>query len=149
MTEKEYRKIAPIKAEQFDGSAGEAKRLKLVSGSDRGWDYDRERYYVRNSEDDIFIFPDDYIATGIDGERWPIRKDIFERMYEELPVIPKDVAKYIRELKKYHRTLTNVLGQVENLMIMRTMPSGPLAWVMSNQDTFVRAWLDGYQVEED
>lgn len=28
--------------------------------------------------------PGDYVVTGVRGERWPVRKDIFEETYEEV-----------------------------------------------------------------
>lgn len=36
-----------------------------------------------------------WIATGKNGEHWPIADDVFKQTYAELPVIPKYVAEYI------------------------------------------------------
>lgn len=44
--------------------------------------------YIKTLEDTDssvhYISPTDYIATGVKGERWPIKKDIFEATYEKV-----------------------------------------------------------------
>lgn len=68
---------------------------------------------------------------------------------DDLPVIPKEVSEYIKNLRKYHRDLVDVFGMVRDLGITRTEPTGVLVWVTHNIDTFSRAWLLGiWRVEE-
>lgn len=69
-----YRKTATIQAEQFDGSTEMTKK------------YDLENYggglVLDELEGGFAIKPGDWIATGINGERWVIANDIFRRTYE-------------------------------------------------------------------
>ena len=68
---------------------------------------------------------------------------------DDLPVIPKAVGEYIKNLWKYHRDLVDVFGMVRDLGITRTEPNGVVIWVAHNTDTFARAWvLDVWRVEE-
>lgn len=68
---------------------------------------------------------------------------------DDLPVIPKEIGEYIKNLWKYHRDLVDVFGMVRDLGITRTEPTGVLVWVTHNIDTFARAWLLGvWRVEE-
>lgn len=70
-------------------------------------------------------------------------------MPDDLPVIPKDVSEYIKNLHKFHRDLVDVFGMVRDLGITRTEPTGVLVWVTHNIDTFARAWLlEAWIVEE-
>lgn len=68
---------------------------------------------------------------------------------DDLPMIPKMVGDYIKELRKYHRDLVDVLGMVRDLGITRTVVTGALAWIAFDADTFALAWLLGvWRVEE-
>lgn len=40
--------------------------------------------YLVTLEGPMLVRPGDYIVTGISGERYPVRADIFERIYEEI-----------------------------------------------------------------
>lgn len=88
--------------------------------------------------------------AGLDDERY----DQYLKQYEtalpdDLPVIPKMVGDYIKELRKYHRDLVEVLGMVRDLGITRTVITGALAWIAFYADTFARAWVLGvWRVEE-
>lgn len=69
-----YRKTATIQAEQFDGSTEMTKK------------YDLKNYggglVLDELEGEFAIKPGDWIATGINGERWVIADDIFCKTYE-------------------------------------------------------------------
>lgn len=39
---------------------------------------------IHTLEGDMKAHPGDYIVTGTRGESWPVRKDIFEKTYEEV-----------------------------------------------------------------
>lgn len=62
---------------------------------------------------------------------------------DDLPVIPKSISEYIKNLHKFHRDLVDVFGMVRDLGITRTEPTGVLVWVTHNIDTFARAWVLG------
>lgn len=61
----------------------------------------------------------------------------------ELPVIPQQIAFIIEKEKGLGRSMYEAMRDIQS-------PVNDVAWwVMSNSDdTFARAWLDGYQIEE-
>ena len=58
------------------------------------------------------------------------------------PVVPKFVAEWIDELKKSHSNLA---------WVWQVYPNEPKVknWLESNTEKFMRAWLDGYEVEQE
>ena len=58
------------------------------------------------------------------------------------PVVPKFVAEWIDELKKSHSNLA---------WVWKVYPNEPKVknWLESNTEKFMRAWLDGYEVEKE
>ncbi|WP_247906752.1 DUF1642 domain-containing protein [Streptococcus anginosus] len=61
----------------------------------------------------------------------------------EKPVIPQLVAEWIETYKKQGKTLYTVMDAVH-------YSNHPCKdWFESNQETFARAWLDGYEVEKE
>lgn len=42
------------------------------------------RPYIETLEGNIFILIDDWIITGVDGERYPIKPDIFKKTYRRV-----------------------------------------------------------------
>jgi len=131
---KTYRKTATIKAEQFDGSDETIKRYKLgfFKGMDTGTIYE---YTILTTEGRMDLNMGDWIATGVNGEHWAISDDVFNKTYAELPVIPKVFGDTIEELKANHYELSEFFNE----------------WKCDyeEQEMIARAWLDGYQVEED
>lgn len=81
--------------------------------------------------------------TRIYRETATIKADQFDGSESvELPVIPKQVANFI-ELYKENYTLADLLMDSVNCLI-------PIEtrWVNRHRDETVRAWLDGYQLED-
>ena len=78
MTAKKYRKMATIEAEQFDGSKEMSKKygVRLMPKS-------LEAGYINTLEGTLVIHIGDWIATGVDGEHWPIADGIFRKTYVE------------------------------------------------------------------
>ncbi|MBO9166462.1 DUF1642 domain-containing protein [Lactiplantibacillus pentosus] len=142
-----YRKTATIKAEQFDGSYEMVDKYELdkpIYLADGG------TFGIETLEGYFDIEVGDWIATGINGETWAIKDDVFKKTYTEMPVIPKEVSLSIKDWKKRHRGLDQIFGIVYQHEITRTQGSTNINWIMcGNQDTFARAWLDGYTVEEE
>lgn len=144
-----YRKTATIKAEQFDGSNEMADKY--------GIEFDEAYIFsfrLDTLEGWIGIRIGDWIATGINGEHWAIANDIFKKTYAELPVIPKNVANYLEDCKRAKTTIgTSLSGNIVLFSHARShnMIHDILSWLCpsDNQNLFARAWLDGYQVEED
>ncbi len=93
---KEYRKTATIRAEQFLPNEN-----KIPAGviSDGCGDPRKSHHYnwiIRTLENNCHYVSDgDWIATGIQGEQWAIKPDVFAATYEEVvpaPPEPKETA---------------------------------------------------------
>ncbi|WP_338327790.1 hypothetical protein [Lactiplantibacillus pentosus] len=87
---KVYRTTATIKAEQFDGSN------EMIERYDMGFQLapnDKGGAIIKTLEGDLLVHVGDWIATGVNGEHWPIADDVFKKTYAELPVIPKNVIR--------------------------------------------------------
>lgn len=83
----EYRKIATIQAEQFDGSdvmvrVNSIEVARISTHRDPFINITRAKYYINTLEGKMELKVGDWIATGIDGEQWAISDDIFKRTYE-------------------------------------------------------------------
>jgi len=149
-----YHKTATIKAEQFD----EAKWHAIYNDfhTPEEWDVEARKlgidhyhgyFIIPTYEGDMRIHDGDWIATGENGEHWPIGNEIFQKTYMELPAIPKGVAEYI-ESAKQDEEVTNVIiaamGAIEfdqsNIVVSE--------WIQANGDDFAQAWLTGYTTME-
>ncbi|MFH5809849.1 DUF1642 domain-containing protein [Lactiplantibacillus plantarum] len=71
-------------------------------------------------------------------------KDYDAALPDDLPVVPKEVG----EILQSAHCQTNLLDVLDTAKIGYKV-SDTLEWIYSNQNTFARAWLDGYVVEED
>ncbi|KRK78824.1 hypothetical protein [Companilactobacillus nodensis] len=76
---KTYRKVATIQAEQFDGSDEMFKKYNITPPMPLDPDYT-----INTLEGDMVLGVNDWIATGVDGEHWAIRDDIFKKSYMEV-----------------------------------------------------------------
>ena len=86
-------------------------------------------------ESEIF-YACDYIKTKV-------AESIISKIHEpQKVVVPKFVAEWIEELKKSHSNLA---------WVWQVYPNEPKIkkWLDSNTEKFMRAWLDGYEVEKD
>ena len=129
---KTYRKTTTIKAEQFDGSDEMVDKYELIDvGTMHGTHHSPELYLTGSRKLDA----GDWIATGVNGEHWPIADDIFKKTYAKLPVITRFWADTIEEYKANHYRLSEIFTE----------------WDLGygGQEAIARAWLDGYQVEAD
>ena len=79
---KEYRKKATIKAERFDGSFEMMKRYSINKAERIFSSAAKRKYMLPTPEGVMAITMGDYIATGVNGEHWAIKKEIFEKTYE-------------------------------------------------------------------
>lgn len=61
-------------------------------------------------------------------------------------VIPQFVA---NEIERYEDMLDMLSGEYFNNSFEEIDDDGLLVWIDENQDTFARAWLDGYEVEKE
>lgn len=127
---KVYRKTDTIKAEQFDGSDEMVDKYELIdAGTMLGTHHSPELYLTGPGK----VHVGDWIATGVNGEHWAIKNDVFKKTYAELPVIPKVWGDTIEEFKANRYRLDEIFTEWD--------------WNYDEQELIVRAWLDGYQVE--
>ena len=59
-------------------------------------------------------------------------------------VVPKFVAEWLKKYRHAH-TLLKVLNSAED---ERIIPSTVNDWILDNQYDFIKAWIDGYEEEE-
>ncbi|MBS0952387.1 DUF1642 domain-containing protein [Lactiplantibacillus plantarum] len=151
-----YRK-QPIEAEQFDGSEEMIDKYHVRCDteymlSDDPLEYSTVPYQMETLEEFLNINAGDWIATGIDGEHWAILDEVFKKTYAELPVIPKNVAKHI-VTEHGLSDLIPIWGGIYRAMIQTVVygyQKGDIGdWIVNHSDVFARAWLDGYQMEEE
>ncbi|AUS71696.1 hypothetical protein [Lactiplantibacillus plantarum] len=149
-----YRK-QPLEAEQFDGSNEMIDKYHVRCDteymlSDDPLEYQTVPYEIETLKGWEYINAGDWIATGIDGEHWPIADDVFKKTYAELPVIPKNVAKHI-VTEHGLSDLIPICGGIYRAMIQTVVygyQKGDIGdWIINHSDMFARAWLDGYVVE--
>lgn len=148
---KVYRNTATIKAEQFDpesdvipGGMISAMVNELETGNTS------HNWYIETIEGELKVKPGDWIATGANGERRVITDDVFKKTYAELPVMPKAVADWIQKCK--HDGIAIASAMDENKFPKKVADYFRTYYTRDQwidiQDTFARAWLDRYQVEE-
>lgn len=75
-----YRKTQTIDAEQFDGSDEMADKY----GMWKPHIVTSEWWLVKTFEGNMMVHVGGWIATGIDGEHWPIADVVFKRTYEPM-----------------------------------------------------------------
>lgn len=51
------------------------------------------RPFIRSLEGKLYISSGDYIITGVNGERYPCKPDIFKKTYEPVPNYPYCISK--------------------------------------------------------
>lgn len=142
----------PIQAEKFNGTAESANRLGVEWEDGNGFigdpSYTPESqpcWYIPEDKFTVFgydensIKPDDWIIECSGNIRLIMTNNEFKKDYAELPVIPKSVADYIIEMKTEGLDLWDAIHYWRRLSIIDE----------SMEDKVARAWLDGYQVEED
>ena len=134
-----YRTTATIKAERFDGSDEMIKKYPIELDDTSVYPF---RFFTPAGWLGVNIH--DWIFTGTDGEYWAIADDVFKKTYAELPVIPKYVADYIDMLKNNSDVIQASIGAIEYGWGSVELST----WIYENGNTFARAWLDGFQLEE-
>ena len=148
---KTYRKTTTIKAERFDGSREMVEKYKMMdAGTMIGTQHSPELYLEGAGK----VVIGDWIATGVNGEHWPIADDIFKKTYAELPVIPKSVADWIEECRQKHISIGDMLcseRRPEQMRDWMALTPGTYQFDYARyhkyQELVAKAWLEGYQVE--
>lgn len=138
MIEKKYFRKGPIRAVQFDGSQEQIKEYRIFKG------------YVSIRGNNIQLDIGDYIVGADNTDYQVVNKDVFERTYEELPVVPKFIDRFIEGTEMYPLAdvLSDILAWDPEDAYFSQEESRNISWITNNLEEFTRAWLDGYSVEE-
>lgn len=88
------RKPVVVQAEQYDGTLQCAARLcddydtisfEVTEGRDDATLHWAGYLTVQTPEGPLLAAPGDWIITGVMGENYPVKPDVFERTYELVP----------------------------------------------------------------
>jgi len=77
-----YRKTALIEATQW-WQMGDHPAVVIRDASEASTQMPQA--WCPTLEGGHIVTPGDWIATGVNGEHWPIKPDIFAKTYEEVP----------------------------------------------------------------
>lgn len=153
-----YIKTAVTEAEQFDGSQQLVDKYEILVGSTmfNGYVGEPSLCYIQTVEGNLRIHVGDWIATGAQGEHWPVADGIFKQTYKELPVIPAEVANAIEEYRDKFGSgegLFTLIADISapwalgTLETVTAIPEITLREFIDKTDVLARAWLDGYEIE--
>ncbi|ANK59832.1 DUF1642 domain-containing protein [Loigolactobacillus backii] len=81
-----------------------------------------------------------YGYCEFDGTLSKYEKDYAAALPDDMPVIPKAVGEYIEDAKASHYELLDAMTKL-------TLDQPVFDWIHDNSDTFARAWLDGYEID--
>lgn len=70
-----------IEAEQYRPGLEDGLGDRFANNTDPGWGYKHDPY-IMTLEGPMWISKDDWIITGINGERYPCKDAIFRATYE-------------------------------------------------------------------
>jgi hypothetical protein len=111
----------------------------------RNWKMNKDKVYIEGYEVGFRI---DTLGTRekiiqlVSGETVSIDENfIYKSIEQEKVTIPQFVAVFITEQKK--------LGHTLSYSIDASMSDRVAEWYWDNSEIFARAWLDGYEVEEE
>jgi len=76
------KKPVVIEAEQWFPGKGVVGVTELVYDSGDGKTSSQNKGMVETLEGPLYVSPGDWIITGVKGERYPCKPDIFEATYE-------------------------------------------------------------------
>lgn len=145
-----YIKTGTTEFEQFDGSDEMCEKYgirpdmgtaNVVTG--------KTLYFLMPTlEGELSFEIGDWIATGVNGEHWAVKDEIFQKTYKRLPKLTRPVSRYL-EYCKEHWNLNDAFLNAEYLVPNDISGGEVLDYLSSHPEQFARAWLDGYEVEDD
>lgn len=149
-----YIKTTTTEFEQFDGSDEMFKKYgirpdmgtaNVVTG--------KPLYFLMPTlEGELSFEIGDWIATGVNGEHWAVKDEIFKKTYKKLPVIPECVNYAIEWFEQNDNGLGQIFRNVYEDLADNWHESPQLKvaemWIISYPDEFARAWLVGYEVAD-
>ena len=149
-----YIKTGTTEFEQFNETEDQCFKFGIIDKASltsvESIAYGDDRYTIPTLEGDMVIHPTDWIATGVNGEHWPVEDEIFQKTYKKLPVIPEMVADYIESFSagETDMDVINVSSAILGAVDYDQSNYIVADWIKEHGDDFARAWLDGYEVAE-
>ena len=140
---KAYRKTGTIKAEQFDGSLDLFIKYDMIDIGTMCEERHSPEVYMSGDHRKLTI--GDWIITDNFNHHTSMTDKEFQQQYAELPVIPNYVAEYIDTEKNNTDVIQAGIDAIEYSKGSIELTT----WIEENGDAFARAWLDGFQMEED
>ena len=96
---------------------------------------------IERIESRAFNIEDTDLVVGLS-----FTKNIINQINEpQKVVVPRFVKDWLKKYRHAH-TLLRVLNAVENEQVI---PSTVNDWILDNQYDFIKAWLDGYEIEKE
>lgn len=146
-----YIKTGTTEFEQFNETSDQRFKFGIIDKalltSVESVAYGADRYMIPTLEGNMVIHPTDWIATGAEGEHWPVKDEIFKKTYKKLPKLTRPVSRYL-EYCKEHWNLNDAFLNAEYLVSDKD-GAVQLDYLSSHPEQFARAWLDGYEVEDE
>lgn len=147
-----YIKTEITEFEQFDGSEPMSYKYHLRFDRSNGRHHEPVRWFIGTLEGEMRVQTGDWIATGVNGEHWPVKDEIFQKTYKKLPTIPKDVSYAIEWFeqndddlgKAFRNTYEDLVDDWQHVPQLKAAET----WIINHPNEFARAWLDGYEVAE-
>lgn len=115
---KEYRKVATVKAEQFDGSEKMMNKYYIWS-QDLDWPSCHVRYFLNTiGGPGKSLEIGDWIVTDFNGEHWAINNEVFQKTYAEVGLLyyiekmqKENILKVLPVLESVSNDLSNSYGK--------------------------------------
>lgn len=147
-----YIKTGTTEFEQFNETSEQCFKFGIIDKANltsvESVAYGADRYTIPTLEGDMIIHPTDWIVTGVNGEHWAVKDEIFQKTYKKLPVIPEYAADYIVYWKEQNNSLIDIALESAHTRMDSDDSSEAFDWVHNHFEKFSRAWLDGYEVAE-
>lgn len=108
----------------------------------------RGRYFLKTLEGELECHIGDWIATGVNGEHWAVKDEIFKKTYKKLPKLTRPVSRYLEHCKE-RWNLNDAFLNAEYLVPNNNDALEVFEYLSEHPEDFARAWLDGYEVEDE
>ena len=112
-----YIKTGTTEFEQFDGSDEMMDKYVIEE-----WPYEMARpdysdnyFVIKTLEGNMFFAIGDWIATGVNGEHWPVKDEIFKKTYRPVwtaESIQDELAHYGYADLSYNRRVINAIWEL-------------------------------------
>lgn len=114
-----YIKTGTTEFEQFNETEDQRFKFGIIDMANltsvESVAYGPDRYMIPTLERNMVIHPTDWIATGVEGEHWPVKNEIFKRTYRPVwtaKSIQEELAHYGYADLSYNRRVINAIWEL-------------------------------------